>query len=363
MPGIVYTHALSTSAASAVVTDMLSGAVLYAKNEHQRRAMASTTKIMTAIIVLEYGELQAKCRITAADAAVEGSALGIRKGEVLRVGELLRALMLVSGNDTAHALARAVCGSQKAFVAKMNEKARLLGLSDTHFTNPAGLTHPNHYSTALDMARLSAYALQNKHFRAICSKKEAWIHFLSPEKRVKAVNHNRLLREYEGCIGIKTGYTAAAGRCLVSAASRQGQTLIAVSLGDADDWRDHKRMLDNGFAKSGVYTYDFAKVRIPVVGSAVHALAPLQKTFRLALPKQEIRYLKMQVLAPHFLYAPVKKGQQIACAQLLYKGKVIKRVPLYAPKNAERQILHQGVFERLFQYGKFFSAASKGDGG
>ena len=348
----IYTHALETTAESAVVLDAATGVVMYAKNETMRRSMASTTKIMSALIVLEYGDLDACYRVSKADACVEGSSLGLHEGDVLRVRSLLYGLMIVSGNDAAHALANAVCGNQKAFVRRMNQKAAALGLKNTHFTNPAGLTHQNHYSTAKDMALLSAYALKDARFREICAQSEADISFETPKKSVTLYNHNRLLHEYEGCIGIKTGYTMDAGRCLVSAARRHGQILIAVTLGDVNDWADHKKMLDAGFAASVPYTFDLRQIEIPVVGSNRQSVSPAQSKICLYVPKSVLPAIRAQVCAPHFLYAPVGKGQQIATVSICMGHKTLKSVVLSSAQTAKRQVIQkQSIFEKLFHYG------------
>ena len=353
-PSFIYTYALDTDAASAVVLDMASGVLLYKKNENERRSMASTTKIMTALIVLEYGDLQKEYTVTAEDAAVEGTALGIKKGDVLSVSSLLYGLLLVSGNDAAHALAGAVCGSQKNFVKKMNDKALQLGLKNTHFQNPAGLTHKAHYSSALDMARLSAYALQNKQFLKICSLQEADISFVKPRKQLFLRNHNRLLREYKGCIGVKTGYTMDAGRCLVSAAKKGGQTVIAVTLGDPNDWKDHKKMLDDAFSGSCQVCFSLEKIRIPVVGSNTNTLSVAQRKISVCVPESVKNEVKLEIYASHFLYAPVHKGQAVAEALITYHGDVVlKRIVLCASQSAQLQIAEEGMIKRLFHYGKF----------
>ena len=358
-PSFIYASALKTDAAAAVVLDAAAGVLMYAKNENERRSMASTTKIMSALIVLEYGDLQKKYTVTAADAAVEGTALGIRKGDVIRVESLLYGLLLVSGNDAAHALANAVCGSQKAFVAKMNVKAQALGLRNTHFENPSGLTHAAHFSTARDMARLSAYALQNEQFLKICSMKDAVISFIKPHKQVPLHNHNRLLSLYRGCIGIKTGYTADAGRCLVSAAKKGSQTLIAVTLGDPNDWEDHQKMLDDAFCRSQTLRFSLKEVRIPVVGASAHSVGVSQKDICVRVPSSIAKKVKAQIYASHFLYAPVTAGQAVAKAVILYRSRELCSVTLTAAQNTQRQIINEGLLKRLFHYGKFRSQASK----
>ena len=236
--------ALGTSAASAVLMEQESGRVLYAQNADEKRLIASITKIMTAVVALEEGDLQADYTVTAEDMA-EGSSMYLKPGDVLTLEELLYGLMLVSGNDAALAVAHCVAGDEASFVAMMNETAERLGMEQSFFCNPNGLDAEGHGSSARDMAVLTAYALQNETFRRIVSTASITI-----GERYLA-NHNKLLRLYEGCIGVKTGFTKAAGRTLVSAAEREGMTLICVTLSDGDDWNDHMSLLDYGFS-----TYD-----------------------------------------------------------------------------------------------------------
>ena len=233
--------AVGTSAVSAVLLEGESGRVLYAQNADEERLIASITKIMTAVVALEHGDVNAPYTVTAEDMA-EGSSMYLTPGEELTLEELLYGLMLVSGNDAALAVAHCVAGDEASFVELMNETARHLGLIHTHFVNPNGLDAEGHYSSAGDMAALAAYALQNQDFRRIVSTASITI-----GDRYLA-NHNKLLRMCEGCIGVKTGYTKAAGRTLVSAAVRDGMTLVCATLNDGNDWNDHMTLLDYGFA-------------------------------------------------------------------------------------------------------------------
>ncbi|MBR2591168.1 MAG: D-alanyl-D-alanine carboxypeptidase [Clostridia bacterium] len=353
LPAFVYARALETSAASAAVLDAATGALMYAKNENMRRSMASTTKIMTALVVLENGDLDAVYRVKKEDASIEGSSLGLCEADRISVRALLYGLMLVSGNDAAHALAVAVCGSEKSFVDLMNQKAAGLGLNDTHFMNPAGLTHKEHYSTAKDMAYLTAYALSNKTFRKICALSDAQITFVQPKKTVYLHNHNKLLGTYKGCIGVKTGYTLDAGRCLVSAAERHGQTIIAVTLDDGDDWSDHEAMLDDAFRASKRYSFDLRNIRIPVVGSEVQNIKLSTSEISFYLPRALCNKVEVSIYAPHFLYAPVKEKQPVAKLVFRIGDKVIKTYPLYSALDAARQqtVQTESIWYKLFHYG------------
>ena len=228
----------SVSAAKAVLLDASSGRVLYEKDACDRSLIASTTKIMTALVVCERCNLADRVKIPAEAVGIEGSSLYLKEGEVLTVQDLLYGLMLHSGNDAAVALAIYCGGTEADFVAMMNEKASRLGLGDTHYANPNGLDHDGNYSTALDLARLAAYALENEDFLRTVSCKTVTIGNRSLR------NHNRLLFSYDGAIGVKTGYTKAAGRILVSAAERDGRRLVAVTINAPNDWNDHTALLD-----------------------------------------------------------------------------------------------------------------------
>lgn len=232
-------EAVEVSATAAVLLDADTGQVLYEKNGDEQMLIASTTKIMTALVVLEQAGLDDTVTVTR-DHMAEGSSMYLKPGETVRVEELLYGLLLCSGNDAALALT-ACAGGPEHFVALMNEKAAALGMTRTSFANPNGLDAEGHYSTARDMAVLAAAAMEEPTFRRICSSRSVTIGQRTME------NHNRLLRQVEGCIGLKTGYTKAAGRTLVSCAERCGCRLIAVTLRDSDDWADHAALYKYGF--------------------------------------------------------------------------------------------------------------------
>ena len=232
-------EALEVSATAAVLMDADMGQVLYEKNGDRQMLIASTTKIMTALVVLEHAAPDDVITVTP-DHMAEGSSMYLRAGETVRVEELLYGLLLCSGNDAALALTECA-GGLVPFVALMNEKAAALGMAHTSFANPNGLDADGHYSTARDMAVLAAAAVENPTFRRICSSRSVTIGQRTME------NHNRLLRQVEGCIGLKTGYTRAAGRTLVSCAERDGCRLVAVTLQDGNDWADHAALYDYGF--------------------------------------------------------------------------------------------------------------------
>ncbi|MCQ2353728.1 MAG: D-alanyl-D-alanine carboxypeptidase [Clostridia bacterium] len=239
---------ISTSARSAILIDATGGKrrELWSQNADERLGMASTTKIMTALVAIESMPLSTEIKIPDAAVGVEGSSVYLSAGETLTLEELLMCVLLESANDAATAVAITVGGSVEKFAEKMNCKADELGLKDTHFTNPHGLDDDAHYTTVRDLAAIAASALDNDIFRSIVSTYRATVP--SSDGVRLLINHNRLLRSYEGCIGVKTGFTKSSGRCLVSAAERDGVRLVAVTLNDGADWVDHTAMLDAGFA-------------------------------------------------------------------------------------------------------------------
>lgn len=232
-------EAVEVSATAAVLLDADTGQLLYEKNGDEQMLIASTTKIMTALVALEQAEPDDTVTVTREHMA-EGSSMYLKPGETVRVEELLYGLLLCSGNDAALALTECA-GGLEPFVALMNEKAAALGMTHTSFANPNGLDAEGHYSTARDMAVLAAAAMEEPTFRRICSSRAVTIGQRTME------NHNRLLRQVEGCVGLKTGYTKAAGRTLVSCTERDGCRLIAVTLRDGDDWADHAALYEYGF--------------------------------------------------------------------------------------------------------------------
>lgn len=324
-------ESLSLSAKSALLMDASDGTVLFEKNAYEPMGMASTTKIMTALLAAE--RLPADRIITIPKEAVnvEGSSVYLTAGERLSAEHLLCALLLASANDAATALAIAVSGSVEAFANDMNDRAEKLGLKDTHFVNPHGLSHEEHYTTAYDLALLSAEALKNDTVRRIAAMPTAdipqGITADSPEAATTRhlYNHNKMLRLYKGAIGLKTGYTAATGRCLVSAAERDGLTLIAVTLNAPDDWRDHTAMLDYGYSlyecvtlcDAGEFTYQY-----PVTGGTEGYVTLVNsEPLVLTLPKERRSETYLVNSHQRFEFAPVSEGDSLATLTVYASGK------------------------------------------
>ena len=342
-------QAVGTSASSAVLMDADSGRVLYAHNPHDKRLIASITKLMTALVVLESGtDLRELVKVDAAATRMEGSSIYLRPGEEITVEGLLYGLLLHSGNDAALALALHCGGTVEAFVDRMNRKAQELGMENSSFANPNGLNAEDHYSTAFDMALLARACLANPTLREIAATKS-----ISIGGRV-FTNHNKLLWRYEGCIGLKTGYTEKAGRTLVSAAQRDGVTLIAVTLNDPDDWKDHTALLDYGFE---TYTHQ-ELVRageeittLPVSGALVPQVkvtAAEGASYPLRAGETLQRELMLRSPCPE---APVRQGD--AAGELVWRlnGEIAARVPLvYAGSAADcrckaREFFWKNVFK------------------
>lgn len=236
-----------TNAQSFSLMDVTSGRLLYSEHGDEELPIASLTKIMTAIVAIEHGNLSDKVKVSANAFGKEGSSLFLRLGEEMSLHDMLYGLMLRSGNDAATAIAEHVGGSEQGFVYLMNEKAALIGLQHTKFQNPHGLDQEGHYSTANDLAKLTAYALHNETFKQIVATQSKRAQNPIDPWDYKWNNKNKMLRLYEGADGVKTGYTKIAKRCLVSSATRDGQQLVVVTINDGDDWNDHRKLLDFGF--------------------------------------------------------------------------------------------------------------------
>ncbi|MBQ8383007.1 MAG: D-alanyl-D-alanine carboxypeptidase [Clostridia bacterium] len=355
------TSLLSVSARSAVLMDQY-GQVLYAKNADERLPMASTTKIMTALVTLEAmeaGEVPESVKIPAEAVGVEGSSIYLVKGEEMRLTTLLYALMLESANDAAVAIAVAVDGSVEKFAGRMNRKAVELGLDDTRFENPHGLDHETHYTTARDLAMLTVVALENETFAEIVStvRYSAPVNAEGDSVRL-FVNHNRLLREYEGCIGVKTGYTKRCGRCLVSAARRDGITLVAVTLNDPNDWRDHRAMLDYGFSICAPVTAIVAgdlRYTVPVVGgTSASVICDGSDGVTLTLPDGCTPEVRVEL--PRFLWGEVRAGDLVGRAVVTVNGREAAFVPICAGSDVTAAVYPKSIWQKICD---FFAAIGR----
>lgn len=236
------------SAQAAILMDAKTGRVLYAKQANKSMKIASLTKIMTAIIAIEQGNLKKPVTVKRSAVGIEGSSIYLKEGEKVPLETLLYGLMLRSGNDAAIAIAEYIGGSVEGFVYLMNEKATHLGLAHTNFMNPHGLDHPDHYSSAKDLAILTSYALKNPVFQRIVQTEVKDVPWPGEEWHRRFYNKNKFLRLYKGANGVKTGYTKQAGRTLVTSATRNGRQLVCVTLNAPNDWQDHQRLYQFGFS-------------------------------------------------------------------------------------------------------------------
>ncbi len=304
----------SVSAASAILIDAGSGLVLFEKDAQVRRPMASTTKIMTALLAIEEIELSKPVTVPKEAVGVEGSSVYLYENERLTMEELLYAMMLESANDAATAIAIETAGSIEAFAERMNRRAASLGLADTSFENPHGLDGESHYTTASDLARLTAAALENPTFRQIVSTYRKVIPMQNGEGSRLLLNHNRLLRSYDGAVGVKTGFTRRSGRCLVTAAERDGVLLIAVTLNAPDDWNDHRRMLDYGFSRVErielIGEEGLSGLAAVVGGEAEAVPYSAEGPLSVDLIRQEHRFSTVIEMA-NFYYAPIEAGETL----------------------------------------------------
>lgn len=343
----------SLSAQSAVLISADTSAVLYEKDAHLQLSMASTTKIMTALLTLEEAERSGDptVEITEEMVAVEGSSMGLMPGDEISLTNLAAGMLLASGNDAANTAALYLDGSLEGFAQRMNERAGEIGMTETNFVTPSGLDDDEHYSTAYDMALLAGEALKNPEFRKLCSSSTYQVEFAEPGKKVSYTNHNKLLRLYEGCIGVKTGFTKKSGRCLVSAAECDGVTLIAVTLNAPDDWNDHMALLDYGFSTLTSVSLDGSdfSVEVPVVGSDRAALSVFGGAGgSVSLPVADAGRISRRVLLPAFCYAPVKEGDKVGSLQYCLDGKEIYSVPLFAGESVNSFIPEPTFWEKWF---------------
>lgn len=343
-------RALAPSAGCAILMEMESGRVLYQAQADQPRPIASTTKLMTALVALELGPgLEEQVTVPPEAAGVEGSSLYLKAGETLRFETLMYGMLLHSGNDAAVAAAVLCAGSVEAFAEKMNEKARALGMTNTHFTNPTGLDEEGHYSTARDLALLARACLDQETLARMAATPSITLEGRS------FVNHNKLLWRYQGCVGLKTGYTQQAGRTLVSAARREDMTLIAVTLDDPNDWADHQGLFDYGFATYHMETalsQGEEVLSLPVSGGLVpFAGVSSQETVRWPVKAGETLSLQWDLGGLRGLTAPTQAGVRLGTAEILLDGTAVARAPLVCSVSLHRDRReHTGLLARLLDF-------------
>lgn len=315
------------SAQSAIVIDADTGTILYEKNAYEERPIASTTKIMTALLAIESGRLDETVKITDEMLQTEGSSLGLKKNDTITLNDLVVGMMLTSGNDSANAVAYHLAGGLKEFSDLMNKRAGEIGMKNTYFVTPSGLDEGGHHSTAYDMAILTAAAVDNEAFCKIVSMQSAKITISG--KEVTVYNHNRLLAMDESIFGVKTGYTEKAGRCLVSAENYYGNKLICVTLCAPDDWNDHINLLNQSEKKYNEYEISDT-VNINIVGASVNTVTASYKKKYYILSD-----LKLEIYHSPFVYAPVKAGDILGYVYVYSNENLVERLPIEADEDVK----------------------------
>lgn len=348
-------EAISVSAECACVIDALTGRVIYNKNMEKQHTMASTTKIMTALVALENSKLDDVVTVSGNAAGEEGTSLYLKKGQKATMEDLLYGLMLQSGNDAAIAIAEGVSGSVSEFATLMNQKAQELGAVNSSFKNPNGLDEEGHFTTAYDLAIITREAMKNEKFCEIVSTKSKLI--LDGTQTVS--NHNKMLRMYEGCTGVKTGFTKKSGRCLVTSAERGGVKVIAVTLNAPNDWNDHRAMLDYAFDTTACYRVIAAGMTVntvPVIcGTSNSVELAAAEDFTITENKTEkFKNITVKCNIPAQVTAPVTEGEIIGDLTVYYCDEPQKTIKLIASASVGYEEKGSGIFEnfkKLLTYG------------
>jgi len=358
IPGLVVSPAdplQKLTARSAIVMDTVTGQILYERDIDARRYPASTTKMMTLIVALEHGKLDDIVTVSKNAEGVEGSTLWLVQGDKIPLGELLTGMMMHSGNDATVAVAEHIAGSVPAFVRMMNDKAEELGANSTHFMNPNGLPDEKHYTTAYDLAKIAAYGYSLPHFEEIVGKQEALYDWVKdPAKKLR--NENQMLWLYRGANGVKTGYTDAAGRCLVSAARRDGMQLVAVVLDSYYMWNDSIALLDYGFQNAHPKTLvkkGEVVAKVDVADGNHDELELVAAESLVAVEKTgETAKVERKVEVPREVAAPIKKGDVIGKVVCYYDGKAQGSIYLLAAQDVEYYSFWDNLLKTLRDFWK-----------
>lgn len=331
----------SVSAQSYVLYCADSSEILLSSDMDKRLGMASTTKIMTSLLTLEASSVCDKEVEFTQSMVAEGSSMYLKVGDAVRLSDLAAGMMTVSGNDAANAAAIAIGGTQEKFVQMMNVRAEQIGMNNTNFVNPSGLSHSMHYSTAYDLALLMAHAMDNEDFARLTSKESVKVDFVSPaSQQITYNNHNRLLSMYKYCVGGKTGYTQSTGRCLVTCAQKDGLRLIAVTLNDRNDWEDHIALYEYGFenfsslkigGNSTVYKVTVAGADV----ESVTAIVPFEK--KCVVKKEDAQRAEIKVYLSPLVFAPVEKDDVLGQVVCILDGKVLLAQDIIARDSASHK--------------------------
>ena len=325
--------ALSTSAKAAVVINGDNGEIIYSQNADTRLSMASTTKIMTGLLLCEYGNFEKQITVTEEMLKVEGSSMGLLPGDRVTLHDLLYGLMLASGNDAANVIAFVLGGSLDGFVKMMNQKANDLGLVNTNFATPSGLDADDHYTTAYELAKIAQCAMSNEDFAAAVSTQKATLNYGNPPYRRSLTNHNKMLNLFDGAVGVKTGFTKKSGRCLVSAAKRDGKFVIAVTLNDPNDWQDHQNMLEYGLSaiKQTEYSPKYSSYSIPVINGDTNEITVNIEP--ITINSLETENITDTVYLPQFVYAPVNENDVLGTVVYKQDGEILQEVEILADSD------------------------------
>ncbi|NLW45943.1 MAG: D-alanyl-D-alanine carboxypeptidase [Firmicutes bacterium] len=339
------------AAYSAVLMDVVTGKVLLAKNGAERRAPASTTKIITALVAMERGEMNQVITASENASKVDGSSIWLAPGEKHTLEELLYGVLLNSGNDASVAIAEGLAGSEKEFAAWMNEKAKAIGAKDSCFINCNGLPDTGHFSTAYDLALITRYALHNPVFSKIVKTKKKAIEWPGRDYNRLMVNHNKLLWRYEFADGVKTGYTRQAGRCLVASATKNGQRLIAVVLNSKRIYEDSKLLFEYGFNNYQLLTVIQSEQKIGSiqVDEGVNKKVSLlsHRPVTLVIPKGQLDQVKINIEVPSSIPAPVERLQQVGEVEVKIGSKLIEKVPVVTAAGVPKDSLWRRLWNWL----------------
>lgn len=354
-PKAAAVSAAGVSAKAAVLIEAQTGKIISGKNENIRLPMASTTKIMSTLLLIESGDLDSSFKVDNGAIMVEGSSMGLRADDIVTKRALCCGMLLPSGNDAANETAFLLAGGAEEFAEMMNKRAQQIGMKNTNFVTPSGLHDDNHYSSAYDMALLAREAMKNETFREICGCKKVKLEFGNPPYERWLVNTNKLLSLYDGCIGIKTGFTDEAGRCLVSAAERNGVTLICVTLNAPDDWNDHIRLLDHGFSvtESRSSDFDFSDLYADVAGGDRERVRLVPSDIpRYTAVNGEMPEASYKISVEKFLYAPVAEGKKAGTIRFYADGELICTADLAAAESSGAVIKERkpSLYERIIDW-------------
>lgn len=341
----------AVSGSSAILMDVTTGTILYQKNIHQQMEPASTTKILTAIVAIENGDLNSKTTVSKNAARIEGSSIWLSQGEVQTLEDLLYGVLLSSGNDASVAVAEHIAGNQEQFVAMLNEKAIAIGAKESKFANPHGLPESSHLTTVNDMALITRYALHNPVFAKMVSTKQHVIPWPGNDWDRSMTNHNKLLWRFEGADGVKTGYTRSAGHCLVASATKDSHQLLAVVFKSQDMYADCTALLEWGFA-------NFELIRVANAGQVIKPanitdgvsnvvnVIPAQ-ALNLVLSKSQAQKVSLEIDIPFSIPAPVVRLQNVGRLRAVCDGQILAEIDLIAEDAVPRRTFLHAIINWL----------------